>query len=693
MLPPDPSDVMAQDPSISDETRAAQRVAALRQEITRHDRLYYVESNPEITDQEYDRLFAELRNLEQRFPNLVTPDSPTQRVGGSIQASFATVRHRIPMLSLDNAFTDQDVIAFDQRVRTRLGQSEPVTYCAEPKLDGVAVNLLYESGHLVQGSTRGDGFQGEDITANVRTIAAIPWQLDGKDFPVSMEIRGEVLIFEHDFKRLNEQLEREGQRAFVNPRNAASGSLRQLNPAITARRPLRFFAYAFGEWRGSLPETQFGLLQLYRRWGLPTAPHVERLQGIEACLAYYQRMSAMRESMPFAMDGVVYKVDGIDNQRILGSVSRAPRWAIAHKFAAEEAETTVRNIWFSVGRSGTLTPVAQLEPVFVGGVTVSSATLHNMDELRRKDVRIGDRVVVRRAGDVIPEIVAVRLAARPPGTQPVPEPRQCPACGSAVIRLEGEVALRCEGALSCPAQRQRAIEHFASREAMNIEGLGTKRIQLLLERELIGDVSDLYHLRCEDLAALPGFAELAAQRLIQAIETSKNTTLPRFLYALGIPMVGETTAESLAEHFRDLPALMEASVNRLERVRDIGPTVARHVQAFFQEAHNRQVIQRLLEAGIHWPPPTSRSGTLPLHGKRFVLTGSLGSMTRREAADAIRRIGGDVSDSVSSKTDYLVAGSDPGSKLERARALGVTILDEQGFLDMLGQGHGSHTAE
>ena len=674
---------MKQPDPINDETWATQRIAALRETIRHHDRLYYVESNPEITDQEYDHLLAELHALEHRFPHLITPDSPTQRVGGTVQDTFATVQHRIPMLSLDNAFTDQDVLAFDQRIRARLAQHEAITYCAEPKLDGVAVNLLYEAGRLVQGSTRGDGFQGEDITTNVRTIAAIPMQLAGNDPPAAVEIRGEVLIFQHDFERLNEQLEQAGQRSFVNPRNAASGSLRQLNPAITAQRPLRFFAYALGECQGHVPETQFDLLQRFRQWGLPTAPHVERLHGIEACLAYHQRMSNLRASLPFAVDGVVYKVDNLDQQRILGTISRAPRWAIAHKFAAEEADTIVRNIWFSVGRSGTLTPVAQLEPVFVGGVTVSNATLHNMDELQRKDVRIGDRVVVRRAGDVIPEIIAVRLEARPPEALPVAAPRQCPVCGSAVVRLEGEVALRCEGALSCPAQRQRTIEHFASRNAMNIEGLGEKRIQLLLESGLIRDVSDLYHLRVENLIGLPGFAELAAQRLIQAIEASKDTTLPRFLYALGIPMVGEATAGNLAEHFQDLTALLQAPETLIERVRDIGPTVARHITAFFQEPHNRRVMQRLIEAGIHWPPPARRAGILPLHGKRFVLTGSLDGMTRREAADAIRRLGGDVSDSISKKTDFLVAGADPGSKLERARMLGVPILDERDFLDMV----------
>ncbi len=684
---------MNQESSIIDPTGAAQRISALRQEISRHDRLYYVESNPEITDEEYDRLFAELRSLEQRFAHLVTADSPTQRVAGAVQASFATVQHRIPMLSLDNAFTDQDVLAFDQRVRSRLGQQAAIVYCAEPKLDGVAVNLLYESGNLIQGSTRGDGFHGEDITANVRTIAAIPLRLSGEDLPAAIEIRGEVLIFERDFERLNAQLEKAGQRGFVNPRNAASGSLRQLNPAITAQRPLRFFAYAIGACQGTLPETQFELLQLYRRWGLPTAPQVERLHGIEACLAYYRRMIALRDTMPFAMDGVVYKVDSLDSQRILGAISRAPRWAIAHKFAAEEAQTVVRNIWFSVGRSGTLTPVAQLEPVFVGGVTVSSATLHNMDELHRKDVRIGDRVVLRRAGDVIPEIVAVRLNTRPPQAEPIQEPKVCPVCGSAVIRLEGEVAMRCEGALSCPAQRQRAIAHFASREAMHIDGLGEKRIQLLLEKKVIEDVSDLYYLRCEDLVGLPGFARPAARRLVESIASSKATTLPRFLYALGIPMVGKATAESLAEHFRELPALMSATPTQLEHIRDIGPAVARHIGAFFQESHNRQIIQRLLDAGIHWPPPALPIGTLPLHGKRFVLTGSLDSMTRRQATDAIRRLGGDVGDSISPKTDFVVVGSDPGSKLERAKALGVATLDEHGFLDMVQHIHGHNMAE
>ena len=681
--------MMNQESPVDDATEAKQRIAALREAIHRHDRLYYVESNPEITDEEYDRLFAELRALEQRFPHLVTPDSPTQRVAGAIQDSFATVQHRIPMLSLENAFTDQEVLAFDQRVRNRLGQQSAIMYCAEPKLDGVAVNLLYESGQLTQGSTRGDGFQGEDITANVRTITAIPLRLGGDDLPAAIEVRGEVLMFQRDFERLNTQLEEAGQRPFVNPRNAASGSLRQLNPAITAQRPLRFFAYAVGACQGTLPETQFELLQLYRRWGLPTAPHVERQHGIAACLAYYRRMVALRDTLPFAMDGVVYKVDSLDSQRILGAVSRAPRWAIAHKFAAQEAETVVRNIWFSVGRSGILTPVAQLEPVFVGGVTVSSATLHNMDELHRKDVRIGDRVVVRRAGDVIPEIVAVRLDARPPQAKPVEEPKVCPVCGSTVIRLEGEVALRCEGALSCPAQRLRTIAHFASREAMNIEGLGEKRIQLLLEHQLIKDVSDLYALRCEDLVGLPGFGSTAARNLIESIASSKATTLPRFLYALGIPMVGEATAESLAMHFRELPALMDATPAQLQRVRDIGPAVAQHIWAFFQEPHNRQIIQRLLDAGIHWPPPASPSGALPLQGKRFVLTGSLHSMSRRQASDLIHRLGGDVSESVSAKTDYVVAGSDPGSKLERAKALGVTILNEHDFLDLVQQPHGN----
>jgi DNA ligase (NAD+) len=664
-----------------DQAEAKARTDALRREIAEHDYRYYVLDEPSIPDAEYDRLMRELLALEAQFPALVTPDSPSQRVGGAPSAAFAPVQHEVPMLSLANAFDEGEVRDFDRRVRELSGEAA-VDYHCEPKFDGLAISLRYEGGALVQAATRGDGSTGEDVTANVRTIAAIPLRLRGEPPPL-LEVRGEVYMPRDGFARLNaEQLAR-GEKPFANPRNAAAGSLRQLDPRITASRPLRFYAYGHGRVDGDLPGRHGERLAALQRYGLPVCGLRRLVPDIDGCLRYYAELGRRRPSLPYDIDGVVYKVDRIDLQERLGYVSRAPRWALAHKFPAEEALTVLENIEVQIGRTGAVTPVARLKPVFVGGVTVTNATLHNEDELRRKDVRIGDSVVVRRAGDVIPELVRVLPERRPADARPFEMPRQCPVCGSAIVRLEGEAVSRCSGGLYCPAQRKASLAHFASRRAMDIDGLGDKLIEQLVDRGLVCDVSDLYRLDAATLAGLERMGEKSAANLVAAIEASKRTTLARFIYALGIRHVGEATAAALAAHFGDLEPLLEADVDTLTAVPDVGPVVAQSIRNFFDQPHNREVITRLLAAGVHWPAVEARTGARPLAGKTFVITGTF-SRPREELTAALQRLGAKVSNSVSKKTSFVAVGDNPGSKAAKAAELGIPTLDEAGLLAFLG---------
>ncbi|MEQ1800413.1 MAG: NAD-dependent DNA ligase LigA [Gammaproteobacteria bacterium] len=663
--------------SRSDRARASQ----LRAELADHNYRYHVLDDPSIPDAAYDKLYQELLEIEARHPELIVPESPTQRVGASPVAGFAEIRHGLPMLSLDNAFSAEDIENFDRRVRERLATDEEIAYSAEPKLDGAAINLWFERGELTRAATRGDGAVGEDVTHNVRTIRSVPLQLRGKSVPESIEIRGEIFMTREGFRRLNEAAQKAGEKVFANPRNAAAGSLRQLDPRLTASRPLALFAYGVGTVTGrSLPGRHSEILAQLREWGLPVAREADLVTGVAGCIKYYEKMLQKRARLPYDTDGVVYKVDQTDLQARLGTVARAPRWAVAHKFPAEEQLTTVEAVEFQVGRTGVLTPVARLAPVFVGGVTVSNATLHNIDELHRKDVRAGDTVIVRRAGDVIPEVVSVMLDRRPRRTSPVEAPEACPVCGSAVNRIEGESALRCTGGLFCPAQRKEALRHFASRRAMNIDGLGSQLIEQLVDAGLVRTPGDLFRLSGGQLQELERMGERSAAKLLSGIEKSKGTSLDRFLYALGIQEVGEATSKALARHFVQLDALMSATEEELEEVEDVGPVMAGQIAAFFREAHNRDVIQDLREQGVRWeeaPRPPARN--LPLKGKTFVLTGTLTSMTRDEAAAMIEALGGKVTGSVTAKTTYLVVGESPGSKLAKAEKLGVEVLDERTF--------------
>ena len=673
-------------------TEVEQRLKALRAEIEYHNYRYYVLDDPVIPDAEYDRLMQELLALEAAWPDLVTPDSPSQRVGAQPLKEFREVQHALPMLSLNNAFTDADVQAFDRRVREGLDRpKEIIEYAAEPKFDGLAVALHYEHGRLVEGATRGDGYTGEDVTANLRTVRSIPLVLPTPDPPAWLEVRGEVLMLKRDFERLNEEARVQGGKVFANPRNAAAGSLRQLDPAITARRRLTFFAYGIGRVEGAaLPATQTEVMDWLARLRFPVAAERRVVKGVEGLLAYYRELGAKRFALPYEIDGAVYKVNDLADQARLGFVARAPRFAIAHKYPAQEELTVVEAIEVNVGRTGALTPVARLKPVFVGGVTVSNATLHNQDEIDRKDVRVGDTVIVRRAGEVIPEIVGVVLERRPK-----PEPPRfsilehypvCPECGSKVVRAEGEAVVRCTGGLYCPAQRKQALLHFASRRAMDIEGLGEKLVDQLVDRGIVHTPADLYHLDLATLAGLERMAEKSAGNLLAAIAKSKRTTLARFIYALGIPNVGEATAKDLARHFGSLDALLAADVEALQAVPDVGPVVAQAIVDFLAEAHNRQVIEALRAAGVHWPEEARLAKPHgPLAGKTFVLTGTLPNLTRDQAQALIEAAGGKVSGSVSKKTDYVVAGSDPGSKLDKAQALGIAVLDEAGLRELLGR--------
>ncbi|MBU0501245.1 MAG: NAD-dependent DNA ligase LigA [Gammaproteobacteria bacterium] len=696
---------------------ARDRVAWLRREIARHDYQYHVLNDPLIPDAEYDRLLRELEGLEAGHPELVTPDSPTQRIGGAPAEGFEEVVHAVPMLSLANAFSDEEVADFDRRARERIGHDATLTYLAEPKLDGLAVSLRYEDGVLIRAATRGDGGKGEDVTRNVRTIAAIPLRLMGEGWPPVLEIRGEVFMPRRGFEAFNRRARERGEKPFANPRNAAAGSLRQLDPRVTAQRPLAFQAYGLGEvafapspsgrrlQRGSrlatpgarcpglgrgkdLPDTQSGRMAWIKAWGLPVSPELATVDGVAGCLAYYRELGERRDGLDYDIDGVVYKLDDIAQQEQLGYVSRAPRWALAHKFPAQEELTRLLAVEFQVGRTGALTPVARLEPVFVGGVTVSNATLHNMDEVERKDVRIGDTVIVRRAGDVIPEVVRSAPERRPADAQPIRMPPQCPVCGSDIVRPEGESVARCSGGLWCSAQRREAIKHFAARRAMDIDGLGDKLVEQLVEQGLIRNPADLYQLTLEQLAGLERMAEKSAANLIQALEASKETTLERFLFALGIREVGEATARALAHSFGDLEPLMAADEPRLQRIPDVGPVVAAHVQAFFRQPHNREVIDQLRAAGIRWEPLALTAPVeSPLAGKTFVLTGTL-SRPRDAIKDQLLALGAKVAGSVSKKTDYVVAGADAGSKLAKAGELGIPLLDGAGLDALLVESQG-----
>jgi DNA ligase (NAD+) len=670
------------------------RAAALRQEIERHNHAYYVLDQPTIPDAEYDRLFRELQALEAEHPELATPDSPTRRVGGKLLDGFAPVRHVVPMLSIRTE-TDTEASgaqAFDTRVRKELGLNEsdpPVDYAAELKFDGLAINLRYEHGVLVQAATRGDGETGEDVTQNIRTIHAIPLRLKSGSPPPVLEVRGEAYMRRDDFERYNAKQREAGKPTLVNPRNGAAGSIRQLDPRLAAQRPLSFFAYGLGEVQGwTLPATHSATLDALEKLGVPVC--AERITGSGAAtlVAFHDDIAARRDQLPFDIDGVVYKVNRLDLQRELGFVTREPRWAVAHKYPAQEQLTTVLGIDVQVGRTGALTPVARLAPVFVGGVTVTNATLHNQDEIDRKDVRVGDTVIVRRAGDVIPEVVAAVIEQRP---EPAP-PRfnilqsypVCPVCGSHVVRLEGEAAARCTGGLYCPAQRKQALLHFAGRRAMDIEGLGDKLVDQLVERGLVHSPADVYGLSLDTLAGLERMAEKSATNLVAAIETSKVTTLARFIFALGIRNVGEATAKDLAQYFGSLDKLIAATETDLLAVRDVGPIVAQSIVQFFAEPHNLEVVSRLRDAGVRWPETSGMQQSAGiLAGRTLVLTGSLPTLTRDAAKEQIEAAGGKVAGSVSKKTDYVVAGEEAGSKLAKAQELGVTILDEAGLLSLL----------
>ncbi|MCU7843158.1 MAG: NAD-dependent DNA ligase LigA [Candidatus Thiodiazotropha sp. (ex Monitilora ramsayi)] len=740
-----------------------QKIEALRSEIDHHNRQYYVYDDPVIPDAEYDRLLRELQDLEAQHPGLITPDSPTQRVGDKPLDAFDTVAHSLPMLSLDNAFDEQEMADFERRIRDRLNlsEAEPIHYLAEPKLDGLALNLRYEKGRLTLGATRGDGTSGENVTSNVRTIKAIPLKLSGEGWPDVLEVRGEVFMPRKGFDRLNQQAREAGEKTFVNPRNAAAGSLRQLDPRLTAKRPLSFFAYGFGQISsGRIAARQSDCMNRLFQWDIPISPQLEVVVGIEGCLEYYNHILRVRDDLLYDIDGVVFKIDDLALQERIGSVSRAPRWAIAYKFPAQEETTRVESIEFQVGRTGAVTPVARLQPVFVGGVTVSNATLHNMDEVARKDVRPGDTVMVRRAGDVIPEVVSVVDPNREGRSRPVELPTHCPVCNSQILRPEGEAVARCSGGLFCGAQRKEAIKHFASRKALDIEGLGDKLVEQLVEQELVKDPADLYALSKEQLADLERMADKSAQNLLDALEKSKITTLGRFLYALGIMGIGETMANTLArslgnleaimalrfadmveikssqaaklhqalhavprkqhlplddpdfatnfdfkwltrthmhllmEKFSDLDNLMAAEAKDIANIPrlsidGVGTVLADQLVTFFRQEHNREVIAKLQQAGVHWPDASSaasESGERPLEGKTIVITGTL-SRPRDEIKSDLEALGAKITGSVSKKTDYLIAGEAAGSKLAKAEKLGVPVLDESGLQALLDASH------
>ncbi|UQB41332.1 NAD-dependent DNA ligase LigA [Thiomicrospira microaerophila] len=667
----------------------AEQVAQLREQLESHNYAYYVLDEPSISDAQYDALYRQLIALETEHPELITTESPTQRVGGKVKSGFQEVRHTVPMLSLDNAFSDEELAEFNQRVAARLSKQIPLVYAAEPKMDGLAVNLRYQQGRLVQAATRGDGELGEDVTHNVRTIRAIPLKLCGSGWPDVLEVRGEVFMHKAALDKINQaQLER-GDRPFANPRNAAAGSLRQLDPTITAQRPLSFFCYGWGQVSDDfkLPACYSEMLDLLKTWGLPINPLASLVEDQAGLVNYYQDLFALRATLPYEIDGIVYKLDRLEGQQALGFTSKFPRWAIARKFPAQEVWTKLLAIDVQVGRTGALTPVARLEPVLVGGVMVSNATLHNMDEIKRRDVRIGDTVIVRRAGDVIPEVVAPVLSQRPENTALFEMPVACPECGSDVVKELDKAVYCCTGGLFCPAQRKRALAHFVSRKAMDIQGLGEKLIDQLVSAGLVAHPDDFYKLNSDELLQLERMASKSAQKVIDAIDASKSTTLPRFIYALGIPEVGEVTAKNLAQHFKTLDALMQASLKQLLSVADVGEIVAHHLIQFFAQAHNLEVIEGLLSAGVSWPlieTPISSLDSV-FSGKTCVLTGSLQQMTREQAKAELENLGAKVSSAISAKTDYLIAGEKAGSKLAKAEVLGVNVLTEAEFIELLGE--------
>ncbi|NCH61435.1 NAD-dependent DNA ligase LigA [Cronobacter turicensis] len=667
-----------------------EKLTQLRTTLRHHEFLYHVMDAPEVPDAEYDRLMRELRALEEAHPELVTPDSPTQRVGAAPLTAFNQVRHEVPMLSLDNVFDEASFLAFNKRVQDRLKNTDALVYCCELKLDGLAVSLLYEDGLLVRAATRGDGTTGEDITLNVRTIRAIPLKLHGDNIPARLEVRGEVFLPQAGFEKINEEARRTGGKVFANPRNAAAGSLRQLDPRVTAKRPLTFFCYGVGLLEGGeLPRSHMARLQQFKAWGLPVSDRIRLVKTPEDVLAFYRQVEADRPTLGFDIDGVVIKVDSLELQEQLGFVARAPRWAVAFKFPAQEQLTTVRDVEFQVGRTGAITPVARLEPVQVAGVLVSNATLHNADEIARLGLRIGDKVVIRRAGDVIPQVVNVVLSERPEETRPVVFPTQCPVCGSDVERVEGEAVTRCTGGLICGAQRKEALKHFVSRRAMDVDGMGDKIIDQLVEKEYVHTPADLFRLTAGKLTGLDRMGPKSAQNLVTALEKAKETTFARFLYALGIREVGEATAAGLAAHFGTLEALINASIDDLQKVPDVGIVVATHVFNFFEEESNRAVIRDLTEeVGIHWPAPQvvkAEEINSPFAGKTVVLTGSLSQMSRDDAKARLAALGAKVSGSVSKKTDLLIAGEAAGSKLAKAQELGIEVIDEAEMLRLLGE--------
>lgn len=671
-----------------------QQIVSLRALIRHHEYCYYVLDTPEIPDVEYDKLFKQLQSLEQQYPSLITPDSPTQRVGGSPLAQFSTIRHQIPMLSLDNVFDESSFLAFNKRIKDRLNlpENQSVEYCCELKLDGLAVSLLYEKGKFVQAATRGDGTTGEDITANVKTIKTIPLVLIGDNIPERLEVRGEVFMTHKGFEKLNADSQKHNEKLFANPRNAAAGSLRQLDPKITAKRPLTFFCYGVGIVEGaSLPDTHYQRLMQFKAWGLPVSNKVEIRQGAQAALNYFNQVGQERMSLGFDIDGVVIKVNSISLQNELGFVARAPRWATAFKFPAQEEVTQLKKVDFQVGRTGAITPVARLEPVSVAGVIVSNATLHNNDEIIRLDIREGDYVTVRRAGDVIPKIVSVILDRRPADSKAITFPTHCPICGSLIVRDEGQAISRCAGGLICPAQRKEALKHFVSRRAMNVDGMGDRLIEQLVDKDYVKTPVDLYKLTLPMLCSLDKVGEKLANNLLNALATSKNTTLNRFIFALGIPNVGEVTAENLVNQLGDLKAIESASLEQLQTVNDIGAVIAESIIDFFQEPHNRDVITQLTsdEIDIHWPAVSPQSPisniNSPFLGKTVVLTGTLSSLTRDEAKDRLKQLGAKVAGSVSKNTDMVVAGESAGSKLDKAQQLGITIIDEQEFIHLLNE--------
>jgi len=662
----------------------ADRYAFLQKELARLEHAYYVLDAPLLPDIEYDRLYRELLEIEAAHPEWITPESLSQRVGGTALKEFDSVEHVVPMLSLNNAFEDAELIAFDRRCREGLNVKQ-VSYAGELKFDGLAISLRYENGSLVRAATRGDGASGEDVTANIKTVRAIPLRLLGKNIPAVLEVRGEVFMYLDDFQKMNQQAAAQGEKEFANPRNAAAGSLRQLDSKITAKRPLSFFAYGLGalEPQGWLPATHEELLNRYADLGLPVCAERKVLKSVEEMLSFYHAIEAKRDTLPYDIDGIVYKVNAFAEQNTLGFVSRAPRFALAHKFPAQEALTTVLGIDVQVGRTGAITPVARLAPVVVGGVTVTNATLHNEDEVRRKDVRIGDTVTVRRAGDVIPEVVSVIQERRPEDATQFVMPTRCPICDSHIERLEGEAVARCSGGLFCGAQRKQALIHFAHRRALDIEGLGEKIVDQLVDQNLVRTPADLYRLGFSALANLERMGEKSADNLIQAIHQSRHTTLARFIFALGIRHVGETTAKDLANHYQSMHALMDARLEDLLTVKDVGPVVADSIVSFMQETHNREVIEQLLASGMQLSLE-KKVISAAVAGKTFVLTGTFPSLSRDQAKDLLEKAGAKVAGSVSKKTDYVVAGTDAGSKLTKAEELGITVIDEQAMLALLG---------